>query len=97
VPVNSDYKGFPVCQAVALPVVERHTNFVREVKLRSEGCGQRNYKRSLMQQISAADPDERRARGPQSLAEDQIGFPELNRLAPRRSNLHSHQRLPITR
>ena len=61
----------------------------------SKGCGQRNYKRSLMLLWWAADPDERRARGTHSLAEDDrpclIGSTcpdllELNGHAPCRSN-----------
>ena len=42
-----------------------------------------------MQRFNAADPDERRARGPQSLAEDQLLLLEMNRHTPRRSNLYS--------
>ena len=59
----------------------------------SKECGQRNYKRSLMLLV-AADPDERRARGTHSLAEDGHRLsvadgPDLLELighAPRRSN-----------
>ena len=62
----------------------------------SKGCGQRNYKRSL-KLLVAADPDERRARGTHSLAEDGHRLavadgPDLLELighAPRRSNLDS--------
>ena len=61
----------------------------------SKECGQRNYKRSLMLLV-AADPDERRARGTHSLAEDGhsrvADGPDLLELighAPRRSNLDS--------
>jgi transcriptional regulator with XRE-family HTH domain len=59
-------------------------------------CGRTNYNRSLMQRCSlpsvAADPDERRARGPHSLAADSLCCRlELIRHTPRRSNL-AHQR-----
>ena len=78
-----------------LPCFEPHPHLRRQscVVNSSKGCGQRNYKRSLML-LFAADPDERRARGTHSLAEDGHRLavadgPDLLELighAPRRSN-----------
>lgn len=79
-PLTSNYKGFPLCQA------NDAQRIARAIRLSLGGCGARsrcglasfvdawmkdadspNYNRSLVQRLSAADPDERRTRGTPSL------------------------------
>jgi hypothetical protein len=64
---------------------------MRSVQCDVKGCGQRNYRRSLMQQITLLRTLMKDARGgPQSLAENgSHRLLEMNRHTPRRSNLHT--------
>ena len=64
-------------------------------------CGRTNYNRSLLQRCSlpsvAADPDEKRARGPHSLAADSTCAASSCSGTPRAGPTFAHRRWRITR
>ncbi len=93
----SNYKGFPNSQAKRIPMARNAGHFFICIPFKacSRGEGGRwreqqgadwpNYKRSLLQHMLAADPDERRTRGTRSLAGKLFAALDMIGHSPRRS------------